>query len=651
MKIDSFKDFKYISNIDQNENFVVYHITTVNMKENIYEKNIYLYDKKLKKQIQLTNSGKDGYFTFFKDGSIVFSSSRNVDSKKKEKLPKELEEIIYGDSKKEEKEIKSRLYKINPNGGEAVEFLKSEHSIGKFYELNDNKIIYTNNISAEKLDYQDITKLPFWFNGAGYIYGNKTDLHILDENGNDKKINSDEIEISDFVLNKNKTYAVVIYSNNTDVMELTNYIGILDLSTLKIKEISKGKVHYYADFIKDGIISIATDMKKTGLNEDAKVFYFDIDGKNEKQISSDNIDIAFFNSVGTDARQGEGNAVQIVDDKMCYISTYFDNAVLSSIDLDGNIEEVISRNGSVEGFTYDGNDFYFTAMRDLQLPELYKLENNQEIKLTDFSKDLEAVNLSKIEEFNFENDGNKFVGYVIKPVGYEKGKKYPGILQIHGGPKTAYSTVLHHEMQFLANQGYFVFYTNPRGSSGRGDDFSDIRGKYGTIDFDDLMKFTDEVLEKYSDIDQLRLAVMGGSYGGFMTNWIIGHTDRFKVANSQRSISNWTSFYGVSDIGYCFVDDQTQANPLDNLEKVWEQSPLKYAKNVKTPTLFIHASEDYRCPLEQGVQMYASLKMNNVDTKLVIFEGENHDLSRTGKPQARLKRLYEIQKWFEKYLK
>ena len=134
-----------------------------------------------------------------------------------------------------------------------------------------------------------------------------------------------------------------------------------------------------------------------------------------------------------------------------------------------------------------------------------------------------------------------------------------------------------------------------------------------------------------------------------MTNWIVSHTDRFKAAATQRSISNWISFYGTSDIGFYFAKDQTDGHPLLDTDKLWAQSPLKYAMHVKTPLLFIHSDEDYRCPIEQAMQFYSVLKTNQVDTKLVWFKGENHDLSRGGKPQARLKRLNEITNWFEKY--
>lgn len=232
-----------------------------------------------------------------------------------------------------------------------------------------------------------------------------------------------------------------------------------------------------------------------------------------------------------------------------------------------------------------------------------------------------------------------------------KQKKYPAILDIHGGPKTVYGKVFYHEMQVWASKGYFVFFCNIHGSDGRGNEFMDIRGKYGTIDYDELMQFTDKVLETYPQIDASKVGVTGGSYGGFMTNWIIGHTDRFACAASQRSIANWISFSQTSDIGPYFAQDQQSATYYENPEKLWWHSPLKYARNVKTPTLFIHSDEDYRCPLCEGLQMLNALLDQNIEARMCLFHGENHDLSRTGLPQHRLRRLNEITNWMEQHLK
>ena len=239
-------------------------------------------------------------------------------------------------------------------------------------------------------------------------------------------------------------------------------------------------------------------------------------------------------------------------------------------------------------------------------------------------------------------------GFILKPMDFEAGKKYPVIFDIHGGPKTVYGPVFYHEMQYWASRGYFVIFCNPTGSDGRGA-FMDIRGKYGTVDFDDLMAFCDAALAKYPEMDADNLFETGGSYGGFMTNWIIGHTDRFRACASQRSISNWTSFYGVSDIGPDFSEDQCGSTIWPDVEKFWWHSPMKYADKVKTPTLFLHSLEDYRCPVDQGYQMYSALIAHGVESRLVLFRGENHELSRSGKPKHRIRRLNEITGWFEQH--
>ena len=164
------------------------------------------------------------------------------------------------------------------------------------------------------------------------------------------------------------------------------------------------------------------------------------------------------------------------------------------------------------------------------------------------------------------------------------------------------------------------------------------------------MKFLDTAIERYPQIDTERLLVTGGSYGGFMTNWVITHTDRFKAAISQCCISNWITLNQLSDIGYEFSEDLCASDPWDETGKMWDQSPLKYAKNVTTPTLFMHGFEDYRTPINQCYQMYTALKRFNVDTKTVLFRGDHHGFSNVGKPSHRIRRLQEMTDWFDRYL-
>ena len=296
-------------------------------------------------------------------------------------------------------------------------------------------------------------------------------------------------------------------------------------------------------------------------------------------------------------------------------------------------------------------DKLLVIMRGLNLQEVYRVDNGTETRITSFNEWVtqERV-LAEVEPLNVETAPGVIIdGWVMRPVGYQAGEKYPAILNIHGGPKTVYGSVFFHEMQYWAAQGYFVFFCNPRGSDGKGNAFADIRGKYGTIDYEDLMSFTDEVLRRYPDIDQERLGVTGGSDGGFMTNWIIGHTrsEQLHLSAAYRTGYLWLD-YGYR---YFFAPDQIAADPWTDYLKLWEHSPLKYADRVKTPTLFIHSNEDYRCWLPEALQMFSALKYHGVDSRLVMFRGENHELSRSGRPKNRIKRLEEITAWFDRYLK
>lgn len=221
-------------------------------------------------------------------------------------------------------------------------------------------------------------------------------------------------------------------------------------------------------------------------------------------------------------------------------------------------------------------------------------------QLTDANKDyLNRVTLSEPEEIQFTtSDGWPIQGWLLRPYGFKEGKKYPFVLEVHGGPHAMYGQTYFHELQLLAAKGYVVLYTNPRGSHGYGQKFVDAcRGDYGGKDYRDLMEAVDYALKSYSFIDETRMGVTGGSYGGFMTNWIVSHTNRFKAAVTQRSISNWLSFYGVSDIGFFFTKWEHGYNLLENPEKLWDFSPLKYAKNVETPLLILHGEQDLRCPI------------------------------------------------------
>ena len=226
----------------------------------------------------------------------------------------------------------------------------------------------------------------------------------------------------------------------------------------------------------------------------------------------------------------------------------------------------------------------------------------------------------------------------------------PSILQIHGGPTAMYTGTFFFEFQMLAANGYAVIFTNPRGSSGYGEDFrAAIAPGWGNLDYADVMACVDRALELHGELDVDRLGVAGGSYGGYMTNWIIGHTDRFSAAVTMRCVSNLYSFWGTSDIGFLW-DERYGGHPWEVPENYRQQSPITYLGDVTTPTLVIHSEEDHRCPMEQGEQVFATLKKQGVETEFLRYPGESHGLSRGGRPWHRIHRLEQIIQWFDRYI-
>ena len=363
-----------------------------------------------------------------------------------------------------------------------------------------------------------------------------------------------------------------------------------------------------------------------------------------------------YSSVGSDCRLGGGRQGEAKGDVFYHLTTREGSSHLYCIDALGQSRPVVTRDGSIDCVTVSPTEekALMVAMYDGRLQELWQadLKTGKVKRLSHFNDAaLRGKYIAPFRALSVESEGLTIGGWVLPPKDFDPQQTYPAVFDTHGGPKTVHGAVFSHEMQLWANMGYFVFFCNPKGSDGRDNAFLDIFGHYGETDYRNLMDFADAVLTAYPQIDPKRVCLTGGSYGGFMTNWIIGHTDRFCCAASQRSISNWLSFYGVSDIGYFFAPDQCHGDVFtpEGREALLRQSPLCYAGNVTTPTLFIHSDEDYRCPMAEGIQMYTALADRGVPTRLCLFHGENHELSRSGKPAHRVRRLQEITDWFGKY--
>lgn len=242
--------------------------------------------------------------------------------------------------------------------------------------------------------------------------------------------------------------------------------------------------------------------------------------------------------------------------------------------------------------------------------------------------------------------------WLIPPVGFDddSAAKYPLILQIHGGPHSMYGYGMFHEMQLMAAKGYAVVFSNPRGSAGYGQQFvACTTGIWGEADMPDVIAAVDAA-SALPWIDSDRLGITGGSYGGYLTNWTIGHDTRFKAAVTQRCVSNFYSFFGTSDIGSTFGVNEFDGLPWSDAEKLLRHSPISYVNAIDTPLLILHSENDFRCPIEQAEQLFASLKYLDRTVEFVRFPEEGHELSRSGTPSRRMARLHHLIGWFDRHL-
>ena len=320
-----------------------------------------------------------------------------------------------------------------------------------------------------------------------------------------------------------------------------------------------------------------------------------------------------------------------------------------------SMREVIAGRRRVSGFSFDAQHrrvAYVSTSID-RPTELYvaDADGRNERKLTGFNDALNAeIAWPTAERFVYESVGGlEIEAWLQYPHGYDKAKRYPLVLYIHGGPHSAYGEGWFDEFHNLTGAGMFVLFTNPRGSSGYGADFTySTRGRWGMEDYEDLMKAVDIVVQR-PDVDAARLGVTGGSYGGFMTAWITAKTQRFRAAQADRMISNWFSWYGTSE-AQGLTEFEFYGKPWDNPDLYWDLSPIKYVDQVRTPTLIVQSEEDHRTPMTDAEQWFMGLRKQGVPVEFVRYPRSNHDLSRTGEPWLLVDRLGRLRQWFGHWL-
>lgn len=493
--------------------------------------------------------------------------------------------------------------------------------------------------------FETIDEIPLWDNGRGFVSGKRSALFRF---GTGTKLTHDNTTVDMVLPTEQGLYYTARTYRGRNTEPGIYFLGLDAAQPLCLVAEGRYRISHLA--VEEGkVYFTGLDKTVTCMTDDHSFFAVENGEVVRLPIPECSVD----DSVSNDLQYGMNPDFALQDGAFYYAFTGQWDSFVRKTTMAGESVLLTPAGGSISGFRMlsDGRILY-TGFRGTKLQELYLWDGVTGKQLTRFNEaGLDQSQVIQPEHFTFQNGGFNVNYTVLKPVNFDHQKKYPAILYIHGGAKVLYTTVFFHEMQMLASQGYFVIYGNPRGSDGQGSDFARLLGHYGEPDFADIMKAMDTALELYPNIDADRLGVAGGSYGGIMTNWTVTHTDRFKAAVAQRSICSMVSTFGTADNGFGFVREQMDGDLWDGFDNLWRQSPLKYANNCHTPLLLIHSEEDYRCHYTEAIQMFTALKYLGVESKVCLIRGENHSLSRTGRPVQRIKRLYEILRWFDSHLK
>lgn len=574
------------------------------------------------------------------------------------------------------REEKNQVYLLSAQGGEAKKLTSFGNGVSSFHWSPCGKKIWVNGdvgIGKTFIDMEDendrempiphrVTKMKYKLDGAGLLLQDKfKQIGTVDvETGEVSEFTSgDHHHTLQAVSHDGKKLVISVNRAENVDFEFRQPLYLVDVET-KVETVLLEEEGYYggAAFSHNDRYIAFTGSDRTFENAThANVFVYDT--INDELVNlTESLDAPVGDHAVADFHQGV-HAPAVVwteDDHLYFQLTIMGDVRLYFASLDGAIYPATPENEHVYGYdvTRDGEFAVLAISRPTNPGELYrqKITTGERETLTSFNAHyLEEVALVEPQAIHYAGaEGLDVHGWLMKPAGFKAQEKYPLIVEIHGGPHAMYANTFFHEMQLLAAKGYGVLYVNPRGSHGYSQHFVDaVRSDYGNGDYGDIMIGLQHVLSENDWIDDNRLGVTGGSYGGFMTNWIVGQTNRFKAAVTQRSISNWVSFSGVSDIGYYFSEWQHGAG-LEDVERLWAISPLKFASNIETPLLILHGENDLRCPIEQAEQLYMTLKSMDKETEFVRFPEADHNLSRAGLPNLRIARLEEITDWFRKYL-
>ncbi len=496
IEIDTFLKFQFLSNpqFSPDGTKIAFTVSVPDLGSNGYLADLYLYDLETKSVSRITAGGDAKTWAWTPDNTLLFSAAR-TDAEKRDK----------------ENGI-THLYEIAPSGGEAVCRASVPAVITGIHLLPDGRYLLTirhdNYKDTRKKSYEVFDELPFWGNGQGYTNAKRNRYAVYDLKSGDLTYVDDEwTDCSQYSVFGN-LLLYKAYPWKQSVMGIRPGVYLYDLATgEKVTLIDP-------DSMRTGVVSLldektaiiaATDDSYKDTTKYCDFYRMNLADGSMELIHPYESSIGI-SSVGSDSRFGSGQTFKAVNGEFYYVSTVGDFSHLYKISRDGTVSDPLTEGSSCDNFDLANGHIASMEFCGMQIAELF-VDGVQVTHMNDWLT--EEYDVRTPEAFTFTaSDGYEIHGWVLKPAGYEEEKSYPGILNIHGGPRTVYSDVYYHEMQMWANRGYFVFFCNPRGSDGRGTDFGNINGLYGTVDYQNLMDFTDEVLKRYPMIDPHPVSVL-----------------------------------------------------------------------------------------------------------------------------------------------
>lgn len=564
----------------------------------------------------------------------------------------------------------SNIYMIKLSGGESFKLTESETDLYAPFWSEDGRYLVCGSrvFPTEKRDTENWTKdeLPeckartidrlLFRQWNRWLGDERNHVLLVDaENGSLKDLTPGEFDTPpvslssahDFDLSPDGEELCIVKNIDPMLAISTNHdLFTIDVKTLKeTKNTANPALDSQPHYSPNGRYIAYTAMMQAGYESDRRCLVVYDRKRNKRKRLTDTLD------------RSVGQILWSPDSKSAYFTARDrGHSSIYKVDLKGNIKKLTDDGYNIQmDITPDGKNLVFVRSYNHLPDELFKMPvtGGKATRLTYTNKDLiDELSLPELDEFTFKGAESRDVhAFILLPPGYREGEKYPVILTIHGGPQGMWADrfmITWFNFQLISSPGYVGLFINPRGSSGYGSKFcEEVSRDYGGRCYEDLMKGLDYAIEHYDCIDKDKTAAIGGSFGGYSVNWIMGHTQRFKCIVSHASLYNLTSFYGATEELWFPAWDMGET-PWTEPDLYERWSPHVYAENFKTPTLVIHGEIDYRVPFTESLQLFTALKRQGIESRLVTFPDEGHVISN---PQNNVRWWKEIHRWFQEYLK